>query len=64
MLAFDLEGDSRVIARPSGTEPKLKFYIEVREDVASIDSIQNPQMLANRRMDALANEIMALAGAI
>jgi len=30
VLSFDLEGGSRVIARPSGTEPKIKFYFDVR----------------------------------
>jgi phosphomannomutase len=29
VLAFDLEGGSRVLVRPSGTEPKIKIYFEV-----------------------------------
>ncbi|MBX9742286.1 MAG: phospho-sugar mutase [Chthoniobacterales bacterium] len=27
MLIFTLEGDARVIVRPSGTEPKIKYYL-------------------------------------
>ncbi len=33
MLAFGLGGGDRVIVRPSGTEPKLKVYIETVEPV-------------------------------
>src|SRR5690606_20065082 len=31
VILLTLEDRSRVIARPSGTEPKIKFYILVRE---------------------------------
>src|SRR5262249_39725789 len=33
VLVFKLSGGNRVIMRPSGTEPKLKSYYEVRVDV-------------------------------
>ncbi|GAA2739544.1 phospho-sugar mutase [Pedococcus aerophilus] len=34
-LRYFLEDDSRIIVRPSGTEPKLKVYLEVIEPVSS-----------------------------
>jgi phosphomannomutase len=33
VIVFELAGRSRIIARPSGTEPKIKFYFDVREPV-------------------------------
>jgi len=34
-LRYYLADDSRIIVRPSGTEPKLKVYLEVIEPVSS-----------------------------
>ncbi len=39
VLVFKLEGGRRVIMRPSGTEPKLKSYYEVRVPVAAGEPI-------------------------
>ena len=39
VLVFRLAGGRRIIMRPSGTEPKLKSYYEVRVDVAQGESI-------------------------
>ncbi len=39
-IIFRLKGDGRVIMRPSGTEPKLKCYYEVREDVGSNETVK------------------------
>ena len=37
VLRYELEGGATVTARPSGTEPKIKFYFEVRIDPAGRD---------------------------
>jgi len=39
VLVFKLAGGRRVIMRPSGTEPKLKSYYEVRVEVDAGESI-------------------------
>lgn len=42
VLAFYLADDSRITARPSGTEPKIKFYFNLRgEDAKSLDNIKH-----------------------
>jgi phosphomannomutase len=46
VVTLELASGSRVIARPSGTEPKAKFYFDVRQPVA-------PGELAAARSQAL-----------
>jgi phosphomannomutase len=55
VLAFELASGSRIIARPSGTEPKAKFYFDVREEVAH----NEPVAEAMRRARARAKELSA-----
>ena len=40
VLVFKLEGGRRVIMRPSGTEPKLKSYYEVRVPVSAGEAME------------------------
>jgi phosphomannomutase len=54
LVVLHLEGGSRVLARPSGTEPKLKFYADVRGD----DDEDRVQQEADR----LARELAAAVG--
>ncbi len=41
VLQFFTEAGDKVSVRPSGTEPKIKFYVEVRETLPSIDKYED-----------------------
>lgn len=62
LLAFELEGGDRILARPSGTEPKIKFYLDVREEIAADEPVAAAQARARARLDALADAFLARAG--
>ena len=49
-LRYYLEDDSRIIVRPSGTEPKLKVYLEVVEPVASAETLRESRATAASRL--------------
>lgn len=55
-----LRGDGvRVVVRPSGTEPKLKTYLEIVAPVGA-DGLDAARTLARRRMSELRAEVTAL----
>ncbi|WP_134764651.1 phospho-sugar mutase [Nocardioides sp. 1609] len=63
-LRYHLADGARVIVRPSGTEPKVKCYLEVVvpvEDGAE-DGVQAARISAAGRLDALGSDILAAAG--
>lgn len=62
MVIYELEGGSRVIARPSGTEPKVKFYFDVREAMTGGETLGAAETRAGATMKALADAFVALAG--
>ena len=51
VLRFRLSSDSILIARPSGTEPKLKFYFSVYANNRHHAQIKEKQLLTD--IDAL-----------
>lgn len=57
-LRYFLDDDTRVIVRPSGTEPKLKVYLEVIEPVAGHDDLARAKADAATRL-ARVREAMA-----
>ncbi|MET8827122.1 phospho-sugar mutase [Streptomyces sp. NPDC004610] len=60
-LRYTLDG-ARVIVRPSGTEPKLKCYLEVVEPVASHGELVAARARATERLAALKRDLAAAAG--
>ncbi|HTJ44957.1 MAG TPA: phospho-sugar mutase [Kofleriaceae bacterium] len=53
VLVYRLDGGRRVIMRPSGTEPKLKSYYEVRVAVGAGESIADARARGNAELAAL-----------
>jgi phosphomannomutase len=60
LLIYELEGGRRIAIRPSGTEPKIKVYLDVREPVADGEQLAIARMRANARLDQLAAAVDAL----
>ncbi|HET7174314.1 MAG TPA: phospho-sugar mutase [Nocardioidaceae bacterium] len=58
-LRFRLEQAGRVVVRPSGTEPKLKCYLEVVVEVPSpeTDAVEAARIAAAGRLDAIRGDL-------
>ncbi|MEO7447255.1 MAG: phospho-sugar mutase [Humibacillus sp.] len=57
-LRYLLEDDSRIIVRPSGTEPKLKIYLEVVEPVTGED-LRGARARAQSRLAGIRSDLEA-----
>lgn len=64
VLIFDLENGDRVIARPSGTEPKIKYYFDVREPVAEGENLEAARVRGAGKLEALKVAFVRIADAI
>jgi phosphomannomutase len=62
VLAFHLASGGRIIARPSGTEPKAKFYFDAREEVRPGEPVASASARAHASIRRLADAFLALAG--
>ncbi|MCM0621297.1 phospho-sugar mutase [Nocardioides bruguierae] len=69
-LRYQLEGGARVVVRPSGTEPKLKAYLEVVVPVTDLgdvggdaaDAVEAARVAAATRLDALRGDLSLALG--
>ncbi|WP_224366757.1 phospho-sugar mutase [Hyalangium versicolor] len=61
VIAYELEGGGRVTLRPSGTEPKIKYYFELKETLGTGESVAQARARAEGRLQALMDAFVALA---
>ncbi len=59
-LRYHLADDSRVIVRPSGTEPKVKIYLEVIEPVPDASRLLESRATAQSRLDGIRTDFERL----
>jgi phosphoglucomutase len=57
VLQFILEDGSKISARPSGTEPKIKFYFSVNTKLESIDRFEEAQRKAKDKIKGIISDM-------
>jgi phosphoglucomutase len=57
VLQFFLEDGSKISVRPSGTEPKIKFYFSVNGPLESVARFEEIRLLLDTRIDQIIKEL-------
>jgi len=57
VLQFITEDGSKISARPSGTEPKIKFYFSVNTKLDAIDQFEKAQEKAKQKIQTIISEM-------
>ena len=55
VLIYYTEDGSKICARPSGTEPKIKFYISVREELDTEENFKAVEDVLNEKIKNIVN---------
>ena len=58
IIQFFLEDRSKITVRPSGTEPKIKYYFEVSSDLPNAASFKKVDGILTERIDQLEKAII------
>ena len=57
VLQFYTDNGSKISARPSGTEPKIKFYISVRANWIEGKTLEEQQKILNNRISSIVQDL-------
>ena len=59
LLVFQAQDGARLIARPSGTEPKLKLYLELVARVRTRDEVEKARLALDARGERIKSDVLA-----
>jgi phosphoglucomutase len=57
VLQFFLEDGSKISVRPSGTEPKIKFYFSVNTSLDSVDKMEETEKSLDKRISGIIEDM-------
>jgi len=57
VLQFFLEDGSKISVRPSGTEPKIKFYFSVNTTLKSVDKFDETEKVLDKRIEGIIKDM-------
>ena len=57
VLQYFTEDGTKISIRPSGTEPKIKFYFEVHESIKSIEDIPEAEKAASEKIEIIKQQL-------
>jgi phosphoglucomutase len=57
VLQFFLKDGSKISVRPSGTEPKIKYYFSVREDFSDVSRFDEMILFLEKRIDTIIKDL-------
>ena len=57
VLIYYLEDGTKICARPSGTEPKIKFYFSVNENLESVEDAKKVEAQLDQKIKDIVEEM-------
>ncbi|MDA3816728.1 MAG: phospho-sugar mutase [Prolixibacteraceae bacterium] len=58
VLQFFTQDGTKISVRPSGTEPKIKFYIEVKSELKSLEEFDEVNANTEEKVNSIMNELV------
>jgi phosphomannomutase len=57
VLIYYTDDGSKIAARPSGTEPKIKFYVSVNAKISSINEVADTEVFLDEKIKSILEDL-------
>ncbi|MFD0991756.1 phospho-sugar mutase [Tenacibaculum geojense] len=57
VLIYETDKGTKVACRPSGTEPKIKFYISVKSNVNNVEEVKQKEPLLDKKIQRIVKQL-------